>query len=155
MPVIIVGADTDIGQHIAAGFDPQQREVRVFVTDIDFGERLKRRGFKVALGDVSDASHVGGASMRAFSAVLVAEAAEDDRERSFAGSVDAVVEAWATALTDASVQRIIWVAPGPSPELPEPLQGSAAEVAAVAIGDRPSAEVVAAVVALDEAASLH
>ena len=84
MPVIVVGADTPVGLSIVSALIEPDREVRAFVTDPDVSASLKAQGVKVALGDVSDPSHVGGACLNCFSAVLVTEAARDDRERAFA-----------------------------------------------------------------------
>ena len=44
-----------------------------------------------------------------FSVVLVGEAAQDDRLRSFAPNPSAVLESWARAAVAAGVQRVIWV----------------------------------------------
>ena len=107
MPVIVVGADTPIGEAIIDALIEPDREVRAFVTDPVTAEHLKRRGVKVALGDVSDSSHVEGAATHCFSAVLVASAAMDQRERAFAGDTHTVLEGWADAVKD--VQRAIWV----------------------------------------------
>ena len=109
MPVIVVGADTDSGQAILKGLQGPDREVRAFVSDETIGVALKSDGFKVALGDVSDESHVEAATARCFSAVLVTEAATDSRERSFAETPREVVEAWARAVAASDVTRVIWV----------------------------------------------
>ena len=147
MPVIVVGADTPIGRKLVEALAEPEREVRAFVTDPTAGEELKAGGVKVAVGDVSDGSHVGGACTNCFSAVLVTEAATDHRERSFATGPDEVLEAWAEAVTDANVTRVIWVSPGAS----FPHTG-APETAAVniALSEDPVAEVVS----LDEVAEL-
>ncbi|NIQ53494.1 MAG: hypothetical protein GWN71_08665, partial [Gammaproteobacteria bacterium] len=58
----------------------------------------------VALGDVSDASHVGAACTNCFSVVLVQDAAHDDRERSFANDPPAVLGAWADAIDGARIR---------------------------------------------------
>jgi hypothetical protein len=47
--------------------------------------------------------------MRCFCAVLVVEAALDDRERSFAADAAAVTAGWAEAVRNAGVRRVIWV----------------------------------------------
>lgn len=116
MPMIVVGADTDAGETILEGIDARRREVRVFVSDESRGSALKDEGFKVAIGDVSDDSHVEGAALRCFSAVLIAEAAADDRERSFAHDPDAVLRGWAAAVSNSQVSRVIWVMTGQPPE---------------------------------------
>lgn len=109
MPVIIVGADTPIGTRIVESMVEPDREVRAFVSDPAHAERLKAIGVKVALGDVSDPSHVGGACTRCFSVVLITEAATDDRDRAFASDDQTVLDGWAEAARDARVSRVIWV----------------------------------------------
>ena len=91
MPLIVVGADTKPGASLLDTLDPTVREIRVFVSDEARGRELRERGFKVATGDVSDDSHVEAASTRCFSAVLITEAARDDRERSFADTPEKVL----------------------------------------------------------------
>lgn len=115
MPVIVVGADTGVGRAIVDALVEPDREVRAFVSDLDVAEVLRGQGVKVALGDVSDPSHVGGACTRCFSAVLVTEAASDDRERSFAKTPGAVLAGWVEAVRDAQVTRVIWVGEGAIP----------------------------------------
>jgi hypothetical protein len=109
MPVIVVGADTPLGLSIVSALIEPDREVRAFVTDGDVAISLKGRGVKVALGDVSDPSHVGGACLNCFSAVLVTEAALDGRERAFAIDRRTVLEGWTEAVREADVTRVIWV----------------------------------------------
>jgi len=146
MPVIIVGADTDLGEAIAKRLYDTQREVRVFVSDADRGQKMKSAGFKVAVGDVSDESHVEAAAARCFSAVLIAEASTDDRERSFATGADQVLAGWAGAVARSAVRRVIWVTEGPHPDT------AVEEVAAV---DPSEPDVPGLVFELDEAASLR
>lgn len=112
MPVIIVGADTAMGRSIVATLMEPDREVRAFVTDIGVAEELRSEGVKVALGDVSDQSHVSAACTRCFSAVLVTEAANDGRERSFAKTPADVLHGWVDAVREAAVTRVIWVGEG-------------------------------------------
>lgn len=145
MPVIIIGADTSTGRQISEALADPDREIRAFVTDEDIGIDLKRGGLKVAIGDVSDESHVEAASMRCFSAVLIAEAAFDGRERSFANSSSEVLEAWARAVAESGVQRAIWVIDGDAPITDTPEMGSVHP-------DDP--EVVTKVVELDEAQTI-
>jgi nucleoside-diphosphate-sugar epimerase len=109
MPMIVVGADTEAGEVILERLDATRREVRVFVSDEPKGLALREEGFKVAIGDVSDDSHVEGAATRCFSAVLIAQAASDDRERSFADTPEAVLRGWANAVGNSQVSRVIWV----------------------------------------------
>lgn len=144
MPVIVIGADTEPGTAILERLNTPEREIRAFVTSPDAAARFKEIGVKVALGDVSDESHIEGASLRCFSAVLVAEAAEDDRERSFADTPDAVLSGWARAVGRSQVKRVIWVTAGETPEVES-------EVATVDPGDPELAERVAA---LDDAQSI-
>lgn len=146
MPLIVVGADTRAGTRILDKIGTPEHEVRVFVSDETRGVELKGRGFKVAIGDVSDDSHVGAAALRCFSAVLIAEAAHDSRERSFAEAPDDIMRGWAEAVANAGVSRVIWVTPG------EPPETEVEEVASVEPDDPEMAETV---VALDDAATLR
>jgi nucleoside-diphosphate-sugar epimerase len=120
MPVIVVGADTRHGREIVDRLLQPGREIRAFVTDPEAATALRDVGVKVALGDVSDDSHVEGAAMHCFSAVLIAEAARDGRERSFAETEDQVLEGWARAVSAAGVTRVIWIHDGRPPEADAP-----------------------------------
>lgn len=146
MPVIVVGADTPAGRAIVDRLISPDREVRAFVTDPGSAEALRTAGVKVALGDVSDDSHVAGACLNCFSAVLVAEAATDTRLRSFAPTADKVLEGWGRAVQSASVRRVIWVTD--SGDIPNT---AIAEVATVELSRPDLAE---AVYALDQAAQI-
>ncbi|HEX6299480.1 MAG TPA: NAD-binding protein [Acidimicrobiia bacterium] len=145
MPLIVVGADTPAGENILERLDATAREIRVFVSDEATGLQLRARGFKVATGDVSDESHVEAAAMRCFSAVLITEAARDDRERAFASTAGDVLEGWARAMKGSDVTRVIWVAEDRHPET------QAREVTSVRPSDPGFAETV---VALDDAHSI-
>ena len=149
MPVIVVGADTPAGDEVVAALLPREGEVRVFVSDEAAARRFRSRGAKVATGDVSDGSHIGGAAMNAFSAVLLADAATDDRERSFADDQPAVFDAWAEGLSDAGVRRVIFVAGTPTEPTPA-LRAAAPEFIAV----EATRDVASRVAALDEAERL-
>lgn len=145
MPVIVVGADTEAGATILQGLHDPKREIRVFVTDETRGMEMRERGYKVAIGDVSDEGHVEGAATRCFSAVLIAEAAHDSRERSFADDPAAVLRGWANAMRSSGVSRVIWVTSGDHP----PTQ--AAEVAVV---DPAHPDLAGVVAGLDDAQSI-
>lgn len=145
MPVIVVGADTEPGRLIINRLNHPDREIRAFVTSEAAAIELKDEGVKVALGDVSDESHVEGAALRCFSAVLVAEAAEDSRERSFARSARDVMSGWARAVAKSDVKRVIWVTSGDPPEV------TIGEVATVDPADPELEEKVAA---LDDAQTI-
>ena len=145
MPMIVVGADTKVGEALLERLDASAREIRVFVTDEARGLELKDAGFKVATGDVSDESHVEGAATRCFSAVLISEAAHDDRERSFADSAADVLEGWAKAVSNSKVTRVIWVTDGDYPDT---------AVREVAVVDPSETGFVRAIVDLDEASTL-
>ncbi len=115
MPVIVIGADTELGHAIVPALQPASGEIRLFASDDDAVRRY--RGFcKVAVGDISDGTHVGGAAIGAFCAVVIATAAHDDRERHFADTPEALLEQWADGLQDAAISRVILVgAPGELP----------------------------------------
>jgi putative NADH-flavin reductase len=146
MPVMVVGADTERGRRIAERFLDPHREVRAFVTDPDTAEELRQSGAKVALGDVSDDSHLAGACLNCFSVVLVTDAARDQRQRAFAPTPDDVLQSWAKAVSSASVARVIWVmADDETPSL---------AVDEVAVVDRDDPDLVETVFRLDEARTI-
>ena len=138
----MIGADTKSGLAILEGLKQPDREVRAFVTDEDVGASLKDEGFKVAVGDVSDESHVEAASTRCFTAILVTEAATDQRERSFLDTPREVVESWAAAVSASEVARAIWVTGEDAP---------ATAVREVATVDPSEPDFVERVVQLDDA----
>ncbi|MGA7270291.1 MAG: NAD(P)H-binding protein, partial [Acidimicrobiia bacterium] len=145
MPVMVVGADTAQGRVITQRLLDPEREVRVFVTDSDAAEEWRRSGAKVALGDVSDDSHVAAACLNCFSVVLVGHAARDERTRSFAHTEEAVLEGWARAVSTAGVRRVIWVLESEPPEV---------TVGEVAVVDPNTPGIDDRVFRLDEAARL-
>ena len=150
MPVIVVGADTPIGDAIISTVCRSAAEVRAFITHDAGADRLKEQGVKVALGDVSDSSHVEAAALYCFCAVLVTEAAYDDRDRAFARHPDDVLAGWAEAARNAGVQRVIWVG---TEHRHDPYPQSVGEVATVVVeGDVEGA--ARAVGELEEAGSL-
>jgi uncharacterized protein YbjT (DUF2867 family) len=83
MPMIVVGADTDVGMAIVTAAGARGGEIRAFVSDEAIAAELRGRAVKVALGDLSDASHVGAAAIGCFSAVLIAGAVGDGRSLAF------------------------------------------------------------------------
>lgn len=149
MPVIVVGADTAIGRAAVSALLPEAAEVRAFVSDPAVIDSFKARGVKVAIGDVSDGSHVGGAALNAFCAVLVQDATQDERERSFAATPRAVVAAWAEGLRDSKVTRTIWVGDGTIDGAEELLAAATTEFASVPVGDREPNEIAADIAHLE------
>ena len=147
--MLIVGADTPTGSALAdvvAG----RGEIRMFVSDDTAAGALRNANFKVALGDVSDATHVGAAAVGAFSAVLLAEAAVDDRIRSFASDPSTVVGSWVSAVAEARVRRVILVSGAEHEELLA-RAGAGVETAFVHADGIDAPTLAARVVALDEA----
>ena len=142
MPVIVIGADTSSGESILEGLIEPNREIRVFVSDEQVASKMKEQGFKVALGDVSDESHIEAASTQCFTAILIGEAANDDRERSFIEESKEILAAWSRAISSSGVSRAIWVIAG------EPPKTDTKEVATVDPDDPKLAETV---VQLDDA----
>lgn len=116
MPVIVVGADTDTGEAVLEGLAEPNREIRVFVSDAIVATVMRERGFKVALGDVSDESHIEAAANRCFTAILITEAAQDDRERAFIDEPNDILAAWSQAAMSSGVTRVIWVTNDETPE---------------------------------------
>ena len=128
--MIVIGADTAVGAAAVEAIVPAAAEVRAFISDPRRADDLKAQGVKVALGDVSDFSHVEAAALNCFCAVLVTQAAMDGRERAFAVTRQEVWEGWATAIRNAGLQRTIWVSSDDfSPQLP----ASTPEVATVLV----------------------
>ena len=145
MPVIVIGADTPAGRAIVLRLAEGGGEVRAFVSAAAAADSWRRRGIKVAVGDVSDASHVGAAAAGAFSAILVPAAATDGRLLSFATPA-AAVAGWFQAAAEARVTRLIVV--GEVADLP--LRGRS-QVVVVPTAGRTEDEIAATVAALDEA----
>lgn len=142
MPVIIVGADTPPGTAILEGLAEPNRELRVFVSDEQIATSMKAQGFKVALGDVSDESHIEAAATSCFTAVLIGQAATDDRERAFIDQPEEILKAWSRASTSSGVTRVIWVTNE------EPPKTETKEVATV---DPDDLKLVETVIRLDDA----
>ena len=111
--MIIVGAATPVGRDILDGLRSNGGEVRAFVSDQDAADSLRKIGIHVAIGDVSDGSHVELACTRVHTAVLITEASSDTRERDFAAGWEQVLDAWLAAVADAEVPRVIWVVAEP------------------------------------------
>jgi nucleoside-diphosphate-sugar epimerase len=153
MPVIVVGADTVYGLAAAGALSRRHGEVRAFVTDPDSAPALRELGIKVAIGDVSDGSHIEGAALQAFCAVLIAAAGTDDRERSFASTFEDLVAAWIEAVVRAGVQRVIWI--GPDDDPPMALVESGLELAALDTRSSTPEEIAAETFRLDDLASLE
>jgi len=150
MPVIVVGADTDLGRAIVPALRPASGEIRLFASDAEAVAGY-RSFAKVAVGDVSDGTHVGGAAFGAFCAIVIAAAAQDDRERGFAANPADVFAQWVEGLGDARVARIILV--GSTDEIPEPtgLEGLDAQFIRVDTRDKNVDAVAAEVVAAEAA----
>ncbi len=148
---MIIGADTTLGPAIVDALAGRDGEVRAFVSATEAIDGLRSRGVKTAVGDISDGTHIGGAALHAFAAVIIAEAASDDRERAFAADPAAVFDQWADGLRDAGVTRAIWVADTP---IPTAIATAVREHASVVITDRDPNDIAAEVARLDEAATL-
>jgi nucleoside-diphosphate-sugar epimerase len=150
MPVIVIGADTDLGHALVSALRPAAAELRLFASDPD--DIAPYRSFaKVAVGDISDGSHVGAAATGAFCAVVIAAAAHDQREHYFAADPDELFAQWAEGLADAGIGRIIVVgAPAEVPR-PDPLTRATDDYHHVDTSNRTVEEVVTVVVELDAA----
>jgi hypothetical protein len=154
MPVIVVGADTATGQAIVPALQPASGEIRVFVSDEEVGQ-LYRPITKVAMGDISDGTHVGGAAIGAFCAVVIARAAHDERGRHFAPTPDAVFAQWADGLRDARIGRVIVVGDSAEIPKPDPLATIGAEYRVISSGGRSDTEIADEVAAAEAALPLN
>jgi putative NADH-flavin reductase len=148
MPRIVVGADTQLGEEVLRRLAADGGETRAFVTDIAMAATFRSLGAKVAIGDLSDGSHIQAAALGAFTAVLMAEAAFDGRELSFAAPAD-LLDVWTEALKEAGIRRLIVVGGGGA----EPL-AAIDEAARVRSKDRDPKEIADEVAVLDGAARL-
>ena len=146
MPVIVVGADHPLGEVIVRKLAAPDREVRAFVSSADAHGALRALGVKVAVGDLSDESHVEAAATSCFTAVFVEPALEDGRDLAF-GAPEAAAKGWAAAAVGAGVKRVIWVGNGAPP-----VQGP--EIATLSVDQRSHDEVAEEVAFLDDLAQL-
>lgn len=147
MPVIVIGADSPLGEAITDTLSGRGGERRAFVSSPGTADQLREAGFKVAIGDISDWTHIEGACMGAYTAVLVADAATDGRELAFAATPDKAVDSWLRAVRDAEVSRVILVGPERRPP-------GGSEWAVVDPTGRSPDDVAAEVARLDEAARI-
>jgi putative NADH-flavin reductase len=150
MPVIVIGADTEVGHAIIHGLRPASGELRAFVSDADVADSY-RQFAKVAIGDLSDGSHVGGAALGAFCAIVIAAAAHDGRDRYFAQGMEELFSQWADGLADAGIGRVIVVGTPEQIPKPDPLQNASPDYHHADTTGRSLDEIVA-VVAEQEAA---
>jgi uncharacterized protein YbjT (DUF2867 family) len=146
MPVIVIGADSPLGESIAGRLAAPDREVRAFVSSPAAGARLRQSGIKVAIGDLSDEGHIGVACTHCFGAVMIEEALRDGRELAFA-SPEQAASGWVAAAAEARIIRVIWVGANP-PALSSP------QSAVVSVESRSAKEVADEVAYLDDVAQL-
>ena len=146
MPVMVVGADHPLGEVIARKLAAPDREVRAFISSADLHGPLRALGIKVAIGDLSDQSHIEAAATSCFTVVFIEPALGDGRELAFAAA-EAATTGWAKAATDAGVKRVIWVGAGAPP-----VKGL--EMAAVTVDNRTPDEIADEVAFLDDLAQL-
>ncbi len=151
MPVILIGADTELGHAIVPELRPASGEIRLFSSSEEAVARY-RPFAKVAVGDISDGTHVGGAAIGAFCAIVIATAAHDNRERHFAATPVDLFAQWSDGLADANVSRVIVV--GAAHEIPDPvgLDNVGAEYIVVDTAGKSPAQIVAEVVAAESRA---
>lgn len=151
MPVIVIGADTELGHAIVPALRPASGEIRLFASDADAVARY-RDFAKIAAGDISDGTHVGGAAIGAYCAIAITTAAYDERERYFASSPDELFAQWADGLADAGIERMIVV--GPQPPATGPLSRVSRDYLVVDTAGKPPAEIATAVAAAEGAAQI-
>ncbi len=131
----------------------REGELRCFVTDVEIAADLRSGSAKVALGDVSDGSHVGGAGLNCFSMVFICAAATDIRERAFCTTPAQVFEQWQEAITMAGARRIIWIEDADTAGSGSRIVAN--EIAVIAGDELSHREIADRVVALDEASDLN
>lgn len=148
MPVIVLGGDSTIGRAIVHCLAGRPGEVRAFLSSPEAATTLRSHGVKIAIGDLSDDTHVRAAATGAYCAVLVTEAAYDGRAFAF-GEPDEVVEGWLRAVKEARVTRIIVVG---TPR--KPVSVGAPEMRVLATEGMTADDIAHAVAALDEAQRL-
>jgi hypothetical protein len=151
MPVIVVGADTELGHAIVPALRPASGEIRLFASDAEAVTRY-RAFAKIAVGDISDGTHVGGAAIGAFCAIVIAAAATDERERHFAADPTELFAQWADGLADAGIRRVILVGQELPPD--NPLSQIDAEYLVVDTTDQAPSAVAVAVAAAEGAEKL-
>jgi len=150
IPVLVIGADTDLGRALVPALRSDAAELRVFCSDPAAAEPY--RGFaKIAVGDISDGTHVGGAATGAYCAVVIAAAAHDARERAFATDTESLFGQWAGGLAEAEVHRIIVVGERHLVPDPDPLSAACSDYHTVDTADRAIASVVDEIVSLEAA----
>lgn len=154
MPVIVVGADTPQGEAIVGRLVGTAGELRTFVSSAETGETMRATGAKVAIGDVSDGSHVMGAALGCFTAVIVTQAARDDRTRSFTDSPGETIAAWIAAVTEAGVERVIVVGGPGDLETIDTAGGIGPTVVTVSTGGLDPSQIAEACARLDAARNL-
>ncbi len=152
MPVLVVGADTPVGASVVDALTNREGELRCFVTDVEVAADLRSRPAKVALGDVSDGSHVGAAGLNCFSIVFICAAATDTHERAFCSTPAQVFEQWQEAITMAGARRIIWVEDADTTGSGSRI--SANEIAVITGAGLSNRDIADRVVALDEVSDL-
>jgi hypothetical protein len=150
MPVLVIEADTDLGHAIVPALRPASGEVRLFASDAAAVARY-RGVAKVAVGDISDGTHVGGAATGAFCAIVIAAAAHDERERYFAAGTRELFRQWADGLAESGISRVIVVGDPPQVPEPDPLSTVCADYHLVATANRTIDAVIAEVTTLEAA----
>jgi len=154
MPVIVIGADTAVGEIAIDQLRSHDREIRAFVSDRGVASGLRDRGIRVAVGDVSDGSHLSGAAVGCFSAIVIPEAALDARQRSFADSSEATISTWAAALDEASISRLILLEDVRIPGALEMFAGVTAELVVIPTEGRSPTDIAIEVARVDDLDSL-
>lgn len=89
--------------------------------------------------------------MRAFCAVVIAGAASDDRERSFADSPLEVYQQWRDGLVDSGIKRVLWVDENPPPAF---IADTAPETVHVDVSAKSPQQVAEEVARLEDAKSV-
>lgn len=155
MPVTVIGGDTPAGEAVLEALQASGGELRTFISDPFAADPLKSRNIKVATGDVTDGSHVGGAVLGSYTVVVIPEVLFDSRERSFADSPDEALAAWNEALAESGATRLVWLSDERLPSGQDALRNAVAELVVIETQGLDHAEVAEEVVRADDAGPMR
>lgn len=105
MPVLIVGASSDVGRHLAALLLAEDAQVRVYVSTED--RDLRAAGCKVAVGEYDDMGRIESAMEQVHTVVHLAGDAEPAAGRSIEWMIEETTDVAVRAAGSADVRRFL------------------------------------------------